>query len=110
MAFLTPTTPPTPAQILNDNIINVSNNAFVQLSNIINSLFNQIWNNADQANLSPDKSWAALGVNAVKIRTAFQGIIAFLNEINPGSISLVEPSNYTIVQNSDGSITCTKNS
>lgn len=76
----------------------------------ITKTFNQIWLNPDQVNLNPTAAWAALGTDAVTVRTAFVNMYQLVNRLVPNSLNLVEPKNYTIVQNQDGSITCTLNS
>lgn len=55
--------------------------------------------------VTPCQVWADLGTQAAATRTAFFSLIAFING-NGGSISLSEPSGYTMTNNSDGTVTC----
>lgn len=68
-------------------------------------LFNEIWTNSDQTNLSPDKAWASLGVNAVQFRTAYLAAAAFINANNSGLMPS-EPAGWTVTNNQDGTVTC----
>lgn len=108
MSFLTATQ--TPAEKLNTAIIGGAQTMFHVLSSAVTTWFHEIWNNPDQVNLSPDKAWAALGVNAVAVRTSFGGLVAFINAAAPGALTLAEPTNWTLTQNQDGSILAVKSS
>ncbi len=67
--------------------------------------FNSVWNNPDQENLSPDKAWQALGTNAVLVRHSIMAIAQFVNSIVPNTVSVIEPTDWNITENKDGSIT-----
>jgi hypothetical protein len=108
MSFLQSPTTLTPQQILVNNILNGANSLFHIMVQEPTQWFNQIWHNPNP-NLTPDVTWAALGTNAVSIRSAFAALGAFLNSLAPGSFTLVEPTTYTLTQNSDGSISAVLN-
>lgn len=110
MGLFTPPTPLTPAQILYGQVITGSANYFQALAAFLTQKFNLIWSNSDQTNLSPDKAWAALGTDAVGIRMAFGVVVTALNTIQAGVLPLAEPSDWTLTQHDDGSITAVKNS
>lgn len=100
----------TPAQALAQALsLNVTS-LFARINTEITTFYQMIWSNGDQVNLSPPQAWAALGTNAVQARMLFGATVAFLNSIEAGSCTLAEPTNYTITQNGDGSITCVANS
>lgn len=110
MAFPVLTTNATAAEIFYNKIAASANAANLNLKGMIAqilTIYNLIWNNADQANLSPDKAWAALGTNAVAMRTNALAVIAAINSVMPAALPSGEPAGWTVVQNNDGSITAT---
>ena len=97
----------TPAQKLHQQINIQSTNLWNQLTNADKQMFMAIWHNPDKNNLTPCQAFAALGTDAVAVRASHGSLSEFMNSIIPGSNSLVEDSTYTLVNNSDGSVTCT---
>lgn len=98
------------AQLSAQNILSGSNAFYINLTRQMTVWFNLINYNSDQTDCSPDKMWTAFGVQAVKIRSLFQGAAALLNAAQAGTINLVENPAYTLTQNEDGSITAVQNS
>ena len=69
-----------------------SNALFTQMKQSGMMLFNSFWVNPDQTNLSPDKTWAAMGTDAVAARHAYLGMASFVNAVVAGSFfSLLVP-------------------
>lgn len=99
--------PLTPSQILANRVQQIANGLYNSIVFEMKSLFNGIWNNPS---LTPDLAWAALGTNAVQARHAWVGLVQFVNAIQAGSITDVEPGNWTLTENNDGSIIAVKNS
>ena len=107
--------PSTPAQAASRQILQGANNLFSSLILGPTQLFKSIWANPNPA-LTPDVVWAQInidavaeGATAVQIHQAFLALIGFMNTIVPGSLPLTEPTGWTLVENSDGTITVTKN-
>lgn len=108
MSFLQNQTPLTPAQALASQILNGANALFHMMVQQPTLWFHAIWNNPNPT-LTPDMTWAALGTNAVAIRGTFAALESFINAVAPGTMTLTEPTTYTLTQNQDGSILATLN-
>ena len=83
--------------------------------NSLNSWFRQIWANTNSS-LTPPAMWAALGTNAVAVRTLWSASVSFLNGLSAGTVTASESEyvgaasgQYTMTNNEDGSVTCTLN-
>lgn len=96
----------TPAQLIASQIQNGATSLLGTMERQIKSWFNMIWNSSS---VTPDAAWAALGTNAVQARHLFVALIQIMASAD-SSFVLAEPSNWTLTENQDGSITAVKNS
>ena len=60
------------------------------------------------ANYDPAKTWAALGTDGVVVKRGAEGLAAIINSAKSGSVPAGPPAGYTLTENTDGSVTCTK--
>jgi len=71
---------------------------------LMTQIYNIIWKDKTVA---PCQVWTDLGVNATALRESFFGLANFINTEAPGTITLAEPAGFTMVENVDGTVTCT---
>ncbi len=104
MSIFTPPSTLTSTQKFTAGMASLIQGTFTIFSENMISMYHSIWQNQDQVNLSPDKSWAALGTNAVQYRSAYLAAASFINANHPGLLP-DEPAGWIVTNNQDGSIT-----
>jgi len=97
----------TPGQKLHQQVSILTTALWNGLANGDKNLFNLIWHNPDKVNLQPCDALRSLLTDAASARASHAAVSQFMNALVPGSNTLVEDPSYTIVNNQDGSVTCT---